>query len=216
MEQYLGVHLREGHSLRQPNLRNSGHLQTRSGKPSGYRPKGKGKTYKAYTADAWHYEEDGNYEEDQDQEEEDYSEASYQAFEDEAAPGYHNNPEGDGEDYEDYELSESEAIALNCLEELEESSEAGHAVQLHRAAHAAFGKAKGKGKGKSKKGKGKGRGKVVRSHLTPEQRREKLKSLKAKSKRMRCCSRTLGWRPRMQVSNLSRWKRQGSSSYHSR
>ena len=45
--------------------------------------------------------------------------------------------EGDGEEYEDYELSESKAIALNCLEELEESSEAGHAVPLHLAAHAA-------------------------------------------------------------------------------
>ena len=45
---------------------------------------------------------------------------------------------------------------------------------------------KGKGKGKSKKGKGKGKGKVVRSHLTLGQRREKLKSLKAKSKCMRC------------------------------
>ena len=37
--QYSGVHLREGRSLGQPNLRNSGHLQTRSGKPSHYRPK---------------------------------------------------------------------------------------------------------------------------------------------------------------------------------
>ena len=55
------------------------------------------------------------------------------------------------------------------------SSEAGHAVQVQLAAHAAFGKAKGKGKGKSKKGKGKGKGKVVRSHLTLEQRRDKLK-----------------------------------------
>ena len=27
-------------------------------------------------------------------------------------------------------------IALNCLEELEESSEAGHAIQIHLAAHA--------------------------------------------------------------------------------
>ena len=45
---------------------------------------------------------------------------------------------------------------------------------------------KGKGKGESRKGKGKGKGKVVRSHLTLEQRREKLKSLKAKSKCMRC------------------------------
>ena len=182
VEQYSGVHLCEGRSLGQPNLRNSGNLQTRSGRPSGYRPKGKGKTYKAYTADAW-YEEDVYYEEDQDQEE-DFNEASYQAFDEEPAPGYPEDSEGDGEDYEDYELSESEAIALNCLQELEESSEAGHAVQLQLAAHAAFGKAKGKGK--SKKGKGKGKGKVVRSHLTLEQRREKLKSLKAKSKCMRC------------------------------
>ena len=181
VEQYSGVHLHEGRSLGQPNLRNSGNLQTRrSGRPSGYRPKGKGKTYKAYTADAW-YEEDVYYEEDQDQEE-DFNEASYQAFDEETAPGYPEHQEGDGED----SLPESEAIALNCLEELEESSEAGHAVQLQLAAHAAFGKAKGKGKGKSKKGKGKGKGKVVRSHLTLEQRREKLKSLKAKSKCMRC------------------------------
>ena len=165
VEQYSGVHLREGRSLGQPNLRNSGNLQTRGGRPAGYRPKGKGKTYKAYTADAW-YEEDVYYEEDQDHQE-DFNEASYQAFDEEPAPGYHDNPETDGE-------------------ELEESSEAGHAVQLQLAAHAAFGKAKGKGKGKSKKGKGKGKGKVVRSHLTLEQRREKLGSLKAKSKCMRC------------------------------
>ena len=32
-------------------------------------------------------------------------------------------------------------IALNCLEESKEPSEAGHAVQLQLAAHAAFGKA---------------------------------------------------------------------------
>ena len=184
VEQYSGVHLREGRSLGQPNLRNSGNLQPKSSRPSGYRPKGKGKTYKAYTADAW-YEEDPIYEEDQEQEE-DFHEASYQAFDEDTAPGYPEDPESDGEDYEDYELSESEAIALNCLEELEESSEAGHAVQLQLAAHATFGKAKGKGKGKSKKGKGKGKGKVVRSHLTLEQRRDKLKSLKAKSKCMRC------------------------------
>ena len=118
VEQYSGVHLREGRSL--------------GGRPSGYRPKGKGKTYKAYTADAW-YEEDVYYEEDQDQEG-DFNEASYQAFDEEPASGYPEDPEGDGEDYEDYELSESEAIALNCLEKLEESSEAGHAVQLRLAA----------------------------------------------------------------------------------
>ena len=113
VEQYSGVHLREGRSLGQPNLRNSGNLQTRSGRPSGYRPKGKGKTYKAYTADAW-YEEDVYYEEDQDQEE-DFNEASYQAFDEEPASGYPEDPEGDGQDYEDYELSESEALPLTAL-----------------------------------------------------------------------------------------------------
>ena len=44
------------------------------------------------------------------------------------------------EEHEDYELSQFEAITLNCLEE--ESSEAGHAVQLQLTAHAALGKAK--------------------------------------------------------------------------
>ena len=134
------------------------HLQTRSGKPSYYRRR----SCKGDTADAWYYEVEDYPEEDQDQEQ-DYNEFSYQAFEDEAAPEYLQDPEGDGEEYEDYGLSESEAIALNCLEELEESSEAGHAVQLQLAAHAAFGKDKGNGKGKSKKGKGKGKGKVVRA-----------------------------------------------------
>ena len=48
---------------------------------------------------------------------------------------------------------------------------------MRLAAHAAFGKTTGQGKGKSKKGKGKG---------TLEHRRDKLKSLKAKSTCMRC------------------------------
>ena len=93
VEQYSEVHLREGRSLGQPNLRNSGNLQPKSSRPSGYRPKGKGKTYKAYTADAW-YEEDPIYEEDQEQEE-DFHEASYQAFDEDTAPGYPEDPEGD-------------------------------------------------------------------------------------------------------------------------
>ena len=93
--------------------------------------------------------------------------------------------EGLGEEYEDYELDESEITALNVMEELEDSSEGGHAIQLMLAANAAFGKARGKNKGKSK-GKGKGKGKVVRSNLTLEQRRDKLRALKAKSKCLRC------------------------------
>ena len=35
VEQYSGVHLREGRSLGQPNLRNSGNLQSKSSRPSG-------------------------------------------------------------------------------------------------------------------------------------------------------------------------------------
>ena len=80
-----------------PDLRRSGHLQTRSGKPSGYRTgkgKGKGKTFKAYTADPWYYEEEDYPQKDQDQE--DYNEASYQAFEDETTPGYLQHPKADG------------------------------------------------------------------------------------------------------------------------
>ena len=87
------------------------------------------------------------------------------------------------EEYEDYELDESEATALNAMEELEDSSEGGHAIQLMLAAKTAFGKACGKGKSK---GKGKGKGKVVRSNLILEQRRDKLRALKAKSKCLRC------------------------------
>ena len=82
VEQYSGVHLREGRSLQQQDVRKSGH-SARSGKFSGYRTgKGKGKTYRAYTADAWYYEEEDYPGEDQDQEV-DYNEA----FEDETAQG---------------------------------------------------------------------------------------------------------------------------------
>ena len=104
--------------------------------------------------------------------------------------GPHSYPAAEEEDdpsYEDFELDEDEAlyIALNCLEELDpEEAESGHAIQLQLAANAAFGKAKGrKGKGR---GKGKGKGKVVHSHLTLDERREKMKTLKAKSKCLRC------------------------------
>ena len=67
-------------------------------------------------------------------------------------------------------------------------------IQLQLAANAAFGRAGGrKGKGK---GKGKSKGKVVRSHLTLQERRDKIKSLKAKSKMPEVWSHwSLGWRP---------------------
>ena len=48
------------------------------------------------------------------------------------------------QDYEKFELDEPEAIALNSIEELGDAADAGHAIQLQLAAHAAFGKAEGK------------------------------------------------------------------------
>ena len=73
--------------------------------------------------------------------------------------------------------------------DLEEADDrqAGEAIQLQLSAFNAFGKAKGKGKGFGKKGfKCKGKGKVVRSQMSIEQRRAKLRDLKAKSKCLRC------------------------------
>ena len=191
IENYSGVHLREGRTLgggtqgsttRTPWSRRKGTSKGPSGKSSG-----KGFSRRAYPA----------IEEDEEYDEEEYLEEDSYSYYPEAYPamGAHdddNDPEQDpdedlDEEYEDYELDESEATALNAMEELEDSSEGGHAIQLMLAANAAFGKARGKGKGKSK-GRGKGKGKVVRSNLTLEQRRDKLRSLKAKSKCLRCGS----------------------------
>ena len=71
--------------------------------------------------------------------------------------------------------------------DLEEADarQAGEAIQLQLAAFNAFGKAKGKGKGFGKKVL-KGKGKVVRSQMSIEQRRAKLRELKSKSKCLRC------------------------------
>ena len=75
-------------------------------------------------------------------------------------------------------------MALNCLLDVEDADEkqAGDAIQLQLAAHVACGKAKGKFGQKGKPGKGK----LVRSHLTIEQRRAKLADLKKRSKCIRC------------------------------
>eukprot|EP00439_Symbiodinium_sp_Y106_P086486 s470_g33.t1 len=68
----------------------------------------------------------------------------------------HSYPAGEEDDepsYEDFELDEEEATALNCLEEeLGLLRLSPHVIQLQLAANAAFGRAKGR------KGKGKGRG----------------------------------------------------------
>ena len=189
IENYSGVHLREGRTLgggtqgntaRTPWNRRKGTSKGPSSKSSG-----KGFTRRAYPA----------IEEDEEYDEEEYPEEDSYSYYPEAYPamGGHdddNDPDQDpdedlDEEFEDYELDESEATALNAMEELEDSSEGGHAIQLMLAANAAFGKARGKNKGKSK-GKGKGKGKVVRCNLTLEQRRDKLRALKAKSKCLRC------------------------------
>ena len=92
-------------------------------------------------------------------------------------------------EYDEFEYHENvdeyEAIALNAVADCEDAEEpsSGDAIQLQLAAFVAFGKAKGKGKGKPK---GKGKGKIVKSHLSIEQRRQKLSEIKAKSKCLRC------------------------------
>ena len=121
----------------------------------------------------------------------DNQDASCPALGDEDGYGYDaysypaaQRKEEEDESYEDLELEEDEALALNALEELDpEPSESGHAIQLQWAANAAFGKAKGK---RGKKPKGKAKGKVVRSHLTLEERSDKMRSLKTKSMCLRC------------------------------
>ena len=74
-------------------------------------------------------------------------------------------------------MREIVSTALNVMEDLEDSAEGGHAIQLMLAANAALSKARGKGKDKSKE-----KGKVVRSNLTLEQRRANLRTPNAKSK----------------------------------
>ena len=82
--------------------------------------------------------------------------------------GIEDEPQATGEDDYDYfdDVDEYEAMALNCLLDVEDADEkqAGDAIQLQLAAHAAFGKAKGKGKFRQK-GKP-GKGKLVCSHIT--------------------------------------------------
>ena len=136
------------------------------------RPRGKSKKF---TRRAYPAVEEGD-EEDEDS----WWEDSWEGYHLEAYPAasYDDDDDDDPElvphedqDYEEFELDEPEAIALNSIEELDDTADAGHAIPLQLAANAAFGKAKGKGK--RPKGKGKGKGKVVRSHLTLEQRRDK-------------------------------------------
>ena len=93
--------------------------------------------------------------------------------------------QGDHEEYEPYDLEFEEAEALVTLSYVHpENPELGEAIQLQLAANAAFTRTKGKGKPKGKDFKGKR--KVARSQLSLDERRAKMKTLKATSKCLRC------------------------------
>ena len=95
-----------------------------------------------------------------------------------ADEGEDDDGQEDHEEYESYELEFEEAEALNALEDIDpESPESGEAIQLQLAANNAFTRTKGKGKPKGKDFKGKG--KVVRSQLSLDERRAKMKTLKS-------------------------------------
>ena len=91
-----------------------------------------------------------------DEEDEDswsWQQESWGSYQLEAYPAASYDDEGDAEllpaekqEYEEPEIDEPEAVALNSIEELDDTADAGHAIQLQLAAQAAFGKAKGKGK----------------------------------------------------------------------
>ena len=187
VENYCGIHLREG--SRSWTGRSN---QQYTGKPTG---KGynnnKGKGYvkgsqprAAYTA----YPDEGEEHEEhwEEHEEQHWQEDSFVGLLGDVAE---EEPEDPGTNHEfDYhdDVDEYEAVALNAMLELdgaEDDRQTGEAIQFQLVAMVAFGKAKGKG---NPKGKGKGKGKLVRSHLTLEQRRSKLAELKSKSKCMRC------------------------------
>ena len=193
VEHCSGVHLKEGRSLggggtfqdRRHHHASNG-TRSRAGSKGYGKGKGKGFTRRAYIGeDEAQFAHDDAYSQ-EDEEAEEYDDIS--------CPAPHCCPAAEEEEDpsdEEYELDGEEALALNCLEELDpEEAESGHAIQLELAANAAFGKANGrKGTGR---GKGKSKGKVVRSHLTLDERRDKMKALKAKSKCLRCARSAIG------------------------
>ena len=195
VEHYSGVHLREGRSLGGgtfPDRRHASHGARTKSNPKGYgKGKARGFTRRAYFAeDETHPTYDDAYPQ-EDEDAETTTTLRTPPLGTKLPSTTHTYPAGEEDEepsYEDFELDEDEATALNCLEDLDpEEPESGHVIQLQLAANAAFGKAKGrKGKGR---GKGKSKGKVVRSHLTLDERRDKMKALKTKSKCLRATFR---------------------------
>ena len=147
VEHGSGVHLKEGRSLggggtfqdrRHPHGSNG--TRSRAGSKGYGKGKGKGFTRRAYIAeDEAQFAYDDAYQQ-EDEEAEEYDDTSYPAFGDEADYEPHSYPAAEEEDdpsYEEFELDEDEALALNCLEELDpEEAESGQAERAKAAGKA--------------------------------------------------------------------------------
>ena len=137
VDRYAGLHLREGRALRGQNANPRPGFRY-AGKGSKSKGKSKGVTRRAYAA-----VEEGN-EDDEDS----WYDESWEGYPLEAylAASYdddEDDPEllpDEEQEYEEFELDERKDIALNFIEELDDTADAGHAIQLQLAARAAFGK----------------------------------------------------------------------------
>ena len=188
VDNYSGIHLREG-SRSWTGRGIQPQIGKGKGYQKGYQGKGKGSQYPRAGYNAIYPDWEDNFEwRDEDLQEHCHEEDSFVGM----LGGIEESEEHEHASHAEYEefeyhndVDEYEAIALNAVVDCEDAEErsSGDAIQLQLAAFVAFGKAKGKGKGKPK---GKGKGKIVKSHLSIEQRRQKLSEIKAKSKCLRC------------------------------
>ena len=190
VDNYSGIHLREG-SRSWTGRGIQPQVGKGKGYQKGYQGKGKGSQYPRAGYNAIYPDWEDNFEwRDEDLQEHHHEEDSFVGMlggvEESEEHEHASHPEYEDFEYHD-DVDEYEAIALNAVVDCDDAEErsSGDAIQLQLAAFVAFGKAKGKGKDKFK-GKGKGKGKIVKSHLSIEQRRQKLSEIKAKSKCLRC------------------------------
>ena len=190
VDNYSGIHLREG-SRSWTGRGIQPQVGKGKGYQKGYQGKGKGSQYPRAGYNAVYPDWEDNFDwRDEDLQEHHHEEDSFVGMlggvEESEEHEHASHPEYEDFEYHD-DVDEYEAIALNAVVDCEDAEErsSGDAIQLQLAAFVAFGKAKGKGKDKFK-GKGKGKGKIVKSHLSIEQRRQKLSEIKAKSKCLRC------------------------------
>ena len=176
VDNYSGIHLREG-SRSWTGRGIQPQVGKGKGYQKGYQGKGKGSQYPRAGYNAIYPDWEGDFEwRDEDLQDNYHEEDSFVGMlggiEESEEPEHASHAEYEEFEYHD-DVDEYEAIALNAVVDCEDAEEcsSGDAIQLQLAAFVAFGKAKGKGKGKPK---GKGKGKIVKSHLSIEQRRQKL------------------------------------------